>query len=155
MRKCIICEKELEEEHDVRDEDPEENFSLLHWQILYDGVIFKTVGNYGSTQFDPVCEPEYLEMAMCDKCLMEKGDLIRQLERVGPHTEKEDRNYKVVGTFKECRERELAEIAEMEKNPPDERKYKIDPESPLGKSISKLKKSLKERMQNESSDHVD
>ena len=98
MRKCIVCEKELQEE---------EHFgcrSLLCWGIIYDGIILKSAGNYGSTEYDPFDDSvgEYLEMALCDKCLVAKGHLIQRVQEV---EKKKEAVYEPVENFVEYKER--------------------------------------------------
>lgn len=103
MIKCVICEKELEdEEEELSEEQKVWGKSLLCWSPLYDGVIFKSLGNYGSVEYDPVEEREYLEIAICDKCLVEKGHLINRLEETRPEIKP---LYQVVENFKEYKER--------------------------------------------------
>lgn len=35
-----------------------------------DGCVFRSYGNYGSTVFDPYRESAWLEIAICDACLL-------------------------------------------------------------------------------------
>jgi len=100
MRKCIVCEKELQEE----DGPIGAHRNLLCWEIIYDGIILKSCGNYGSTEYDPFDDSvgEYLEMALCDKCLVAKGHLIQRLEEVKKKT---DSVYEPVENFVEYKKR--------------------------------------------------
>lgn len=41
-----------------------------------DGVYLRTHGNYGSTVFDSIFKEEFLEMYICDPCLLAKVDSI-------------------------------------------------------------------------------
>jgi len=98
MKKCIVCEKELEEEdYDIGGKH------LLCWNTLYDGIILKSCGNYGSVEYDPMDGvSEYLELALCDKCLVVKGHLIQRCQEV---KKKKDAVYKCVENFVEYKER--------------------------------------------------
>ena len=100
MRKCIVCEKELEEE----DASFGARKNLLCWEIIYDGIILKSCGNYGSTEYDPFDDSvgEYLEVALCDKCLVSKGHLIQRVQEV---KKKEEALYETVEDFVEYKER--------------------------------------------------
>jgi hypothetical protein len=42
----------------------------------YDGVAFHSRGHYGSGVFDPIGAPDYLNLVLCDVCLMENLDKI-------------------------------------------------------------------------------
>jgi hypothetical protein len=63
---CIRCDIELEniERHRKDTVQP------------YDGIAFNSRGHYGSGIFDPMGEPEYLELVICDVCVMENLDKI-------------------------------------------------------------------------------
>lgn len=41
---------------------------------LNDGIVCRSYGNYGSTKFDPDSGREFIQFALCDQCLMDKGD---------------------------------------------------------------------------------
>ena len=99
MKKCIVCEKELEEEDSLIGAHKR----LLCWEIIYDGIILKSCGNYGSTEYDPMDGvSEYLELALCDKCLVSKGHLIQRVQEV---KKKEEALYETVEDFVEYKER--------------------------------------------------
>lgn len=99
MIKCISCGKELQQEDDVQKDGNHPHC----WQVLYDGIIFKSRGNYGSTEYDPMeGENEYLEVAVCDKCLTEKGALVQRFEMSKPRRRAK---YKFVETYDEYKER--------------------------------------------------
>jgi len=103
MLKCIICEKELSEEED---DFPKR---LDCWSILYDGIVFKSLGNYGSVEYDPFDADEYLEIAICDDCLVERGHLVSRLEEVRRKKKKRvleyEFEYEFVETFAEYKKR--------------------------------------------------
>jgi hypothetical protein len=58
---CIVCGKELEPSDAEGDNQP------------HGGTVFETHGHYGSTVFDPMWTPKYLEVTFCDECLVERG----------------------------------------------------------------------------------
>lgn len=60
---CIICERELRNVMEDCDNQP------------YNGTTFQSQGHYGSTIFDPM-DGLYLELNICDPCLVEKRALI-------------------------------------------------------------------------------
>jgi hypothetical protein len=60
---CIICGVPLLNVLEDCDNQPE------------DGTAFQTHGHYGSTAFDPQ-DGQYLEINVCDKCLMERADRV-------------------------------------------------------------------------------
>lgn len=95
MKNCIICEARLEEE-DVKEH------RLTLWNILYDGIVFKSIGNFGSSEYDPMDSSEYLEIAICDKCLSSKGHLIKRYEETKPKKEVE---YQFIENFVQYKKR--------------------------------------------------
>lgn len=67
---CIVCSKELDNiEYDMQDKKVE-----VH---PMDGLHFRTYGHYGSTIFDPVGTGEYLDIAICDLCIMKNLDAVK------------------------------------------------------------------------------
>jgi hypothetical protein len=67
---CIVCNKEMDNwvyEHLG-------NKTEVH---PMDGLRFRTTGHYGSTIFDPVVTYEYIDVAICDLCIMKNLDKIR------------------------------------------------------------------------------
>jgi hypothetical protein len=42
----------------------------------YAGTVFKTYGGYGSTVFDPMDNCEYLEVTICDGCLIKNKNRV-------------------------------------------------------------------------------
>jgi hypothetical protein len=62
---CVVCKTELEN-LEWGDED--------HVQPL-DGLAFSTRGHYGSGIFDPISSPEYIEIVVCDLCVVKQIDL--------------------------------------------------------------------------------
>lgn len=74
---------------------------LLYWGMLDGGVIFKGSGNYGSTKYDPFDDYEFLEVYICDTCLVNFSERIKHFKRIG----KRKNNYKYTGTFKDYEDR--------------------------------------------------
>jgi hypothetical protein len=68
---------------------------LLYWNMLDGGIVLKACGNYGSTQYDPFNDYEFLEAYICDDCLIAHGDRIRRLKKKG----RRKNAYKYTGTF--------------------------------------------------------
>lgn len=60
---CISCDKELKRDWDGTDIDSPTS----------GGIYLTSHGNYGSVVFDPVFESDYLEMYICDECLVKKA----------------------------------------------------------------------------------
>jgi len=71
---CIRCEKELDLDSHCDESEPDV------WFIVHEGLIFRARGNYGSTQYDPMNGYEYLEMFLCDECLIAKGHLVTRVK---------------------------------------------------------------------------
>ena len=57
---CIICGAKLE---NVFEEAQNQ---------VYGGTCFKSYGHYGSTVFDPMSDRRYLEINICDPCLLKR-----------------------------------------------------------------------------------
>jgi len=74
---CIVCSKELDNlEYQMRDDKPVEVHPMS-------GLHFRTYGHYGSTIFDPMGTGEYLDVAICDVCIMKNLDKIRGSGKAG------------------------------------------------------------------------
>jgi len=68
---CISCGKELDNlEYDMQDGKRVEVHPM-------NGLHFRTYGHYGSTIFDPMGTGEYLDIAVCDVCVMKNIDSVR------------------------------------------------------------------------------
>lgn len=74
---CIICGSKLEKE-----ELNKENMNPKTIGIVYDGVIFRASGNYGSSVFDPFPDNGFAEIIICDKCMVEKKDKILRVKNI-------------------------------------------------------------------------
>ena len=68
---CIVCSKELDNlEYEMRDNKKVEVHPI-------GGLHFRTYGHYGSVIFDPMGTGEYLDIAICDLCVMKNLDTVR------------------------------------------------------------------------------
>jgi hypothetical protein len=68
---CIVCGKELDNmEYEVHDD-------VLVEVHPMGGLHFRTYGHYGSVIFDPLGTGEYLDLAICDLCVMKNLNKIR------------------------------------------------------------------------------
>jgi hypothetical protein len=68
---CLACGKELDNlQYEMKDGKPVEVHPM-------DGLHFRTYGHYGSTIFDPMGTGEYLDIAICDLCIMKNLDSVR------------------------------------------------------------------------------
>jgi len=52
------------------------------------GTGFSSRGHYGSTVYDPMCDGEVLELAVCDECLKARWERTRELRRRKPRKPK-------------------------------------------------------------------
>jgi len=67
---CIVCSKELDNmEYDMKGKKVE-----VH---PMGGLSFRTYGHYGSVIFDPMGTGEYLDIAICDLCIMKNLDAVK------------------------------------------------------------------------------
>jgi hypothetical protein len=74
---CIVCSKELHNLNcNTRDGIPIEVHPMS-------GLHFSTSGHYGSGIFDPMGTRETLDVAICDKCVMENLDKVRGTGKAG------------------------------------------------------------------------
>jgi hypothetical protein len=68
---CIVCYKELDNlQYEMQDGKTVEVHPMS-------GLQFRTYGHYGSTIFDPMGTGEYLDIAICDVCIMKNLDKVR------------------------------------------------------------------------------
>jgi len=103
---CIVCGKSLEtEENEVGD-------TLCIFPV-YDGVMCRIYGNYGSTKYDPLNEDEILHFVLCDECLVKKADKIQreQFVRLALAPNKIEKKIKVRESFSKY----LARISSLKK----------------------------------------
>lgn len=99
--KCIVCDVECRGHKDFG-----ETIS-----ILYDALVCRTNGNYGSRLYDSDGN-EFLQFALCDKCLQKCGDKIYrvELERRKPLVAKK------IETYSEYHNKELQRMKEIKKD---------------------------------------
>jgi len=73
---CFCCDKELDAEFPL--DDP------LTLSPIYDGLIFRASGNFGSTIFDPMptCQEEYLQVIICDDCIKRKAKRVTRIHNI-------------------------------------------------------------------------
>jgi hypothetical protein len=68
---CIVCSKELDNlEYEMSNNKKVEVHPM-------GGLHFKSYGHYGSVIFDPMGTGEYLDIAICDLCIMKNLDTVR------------------------------------------------------------------------------
>jgi len=69
---CICCGTLLE---------MEEVDNPLVISPVYDGLIFRATGNYGSSVHDPMpsCEEEILQVVICDRCIKTGSNRVSKL----------------------------------------------------------------------------
>lgn len=78
---CFKCDRPLEL-------DPGTGYDSIG--MLFDGTIWQSYGNYGSTLFDSVSENEgKLEMYVCDECMKAKKEAIVHLKKKSVRSDEE------------------------------------------------------------------
>ena len=70
---CLVCDRKLE----VEDDQSQFGDCLIIFPV-YDGVLCRVYGNYGSTKYDPLNDDEVLHFVICDDCLVKKADKIQR-----------------------------------------------------------------------------
>ena len=72
---CFSC-------NDVLEEEPCSDPLTLH--PIYDGLIFRSNGNYGSTIFDPmpIGVEEMLQIIICDNCIKRKIEMVMLIHNI-------------------------------------------------------------------------
>lgn len=73
--KCICCDRLLKEE-------PIDNPIVIH--PVYNGLIFRATGNFGSTIFDPmpIGVEEILQVIICDYCIRKKIKAVTRIHNI-------------------------------------------------------------------------
>ena len=62
---CLVCGKKLD------------------CSMEFDGcTVWRTYGNYGSVEFDPMSENLVCEVVICDECLNKKASVVRVVRRI-------------------------------------------------------------------------
>jgi hypothetical protein len=72
-RVCFACGKQMKTAFGESDAFDPHEIPLLSPN---DGIYFKSLGNYGSTVYDPLNDHEYLHIIVCDECLKKNADRI-------------------------------------------------------------------------------
>lgn len=69
---CMVCGKELNNlDYEMRSTGKRVEVHPMG------GLHFRTYGHYGSSIFDPIGTGEYLDIAICDLCIMKNLDKVR------------------------------------------------------------------------------
>lgn len=76
---CFCCNNELAAE-------PSDNPMVI--TPVYDGLIFRSIGNYGSTVFDPMPTrvEGILQVVICDNCIKVKANRATKLHNIKRET---------------------------------------------------------------------
>lgn len=78
---CICCGTILDAEFS-------DNSNPLVISPVYDGLIFRATGNFGSTIFDsmpmdcPRPREEILQVIICDECMRDRIDLVSHIQNI-------------------------------------------------------------------------
>lgn len=72
-KNCFKCGKELESVFPDKFQ-------------AYAGTQFVSYGHYGSTVFDPMNESEYIEIVICDDCLLKNSDNVSHMTKEVSHS---------------------------------------------------------------------
>lgn len=67
---CFCCDKVL---------DGESLENPIDISTIYDGLFFRSTGNFGSRIFDPITTEEILQIVICDKCVDIKAKRVKHL----------------------------------------------------------------------------
>lgn len=86
---CICCDRVLEAE-------PTDNPIVIH--PVYDGLIFRSTGNFGSTIFDPMPRQveEMLQVIICDDCIKRKAKRVTLIHNIKRETTAESGEFQPV-----------------------------------------------------------
>ncbi len=88
--KCICCDRVL---------DAELSDNPMATYPIYDGLIFRAMGNYGSTVFDPMPfmkgrKEEILQVIICDDCIKKKADQVMRIYNIRREATAESEGFK-------------------------------------------------------------
>lgn len=88
--KCFVCDKILEIEIGS-------NPIVIH--PVYDGLIFRATGNFGSTVFDPMPtqRAEMLQVIICDDCIKAKAEKVSLLHKIRENRSADIKEFKPYG----------------------------------------------------------
>lgn len=84
---CMCCTIPLEVEEPC---DPMDIYPI------YGGLIFRSIGNFGSTIFDPMPtgRREMLQVVICDQCIKEKIKWVTRIYNIKEKTTSESKEFK-------------------------------------------------------------
>lgn len=111
QRFCISCDKTLEKDPHGSDFTGQDVIPSI-----YGAVIFRGTGNYGSTVYDPMDGGHFLEVYLCDECILKKAEKIFHIT-----SERKREEVTLVQNFNDYREREtkqheyIEQYSDMEK----------------------------------------
>lgn len=79
---CFCCGKKLDLDIHCGDDKPH----VI--SPVYEGLRFRSTGNFGSTIYDPmpISSREFLEIVVCDACIMKKKEKVRHVHSVRTST---------------------------------------------------------------------
>lgn len=82
--KCFCCDKWLSVEFF-------DSNNPLTINPVYDGLIFRTTGNFGSKIFDPmpIGVEEFLQVVVCDDCIKNKAKWVTRIHNIQRNTTSE------------------------------------------------------------------
>jgi len=89
-RVCFACGKKMEPAFNESDAFDPHEIPLLSPSS---GTYFKSLGNYGSTVFDPINDHMYLHMVICDDCLKAHKDRVCIVRHTAKHELQSVQNY--------------------------------------------------------------
>ncbi len=72
----FFCDETLELEHWSLDSEPHDITPV------YGGLRFRASGNYGSTIFDPMHCNDFLEIIICDNCVVKKKNMVQHIHDI-------------------------------------------------------------------------
>ena len=77
MIKCFCCDCDIEADMPIIPTD---------LGAVYDGVLFRATGNYGSTLFDPLPATgkgeEFLQIIICDECIRKNAKRVTRIHNI-------------------------------------------------------------------------
>ncbi len=94
--RCMCCDRILEGEK--WDDNP------LSIHPVYDGLIFRSNGNFGSTIFDPmpIGNEEFLQVVICDFCVMQRDERVTRVYNIKTTKTAESESFEVEEENDQC-----------------------------------------------------
>lgn len=120
---CFVCAKNFKPAMTLTEDVAGEPVTHLSGQRLeppYGGTRFTSRGNYGSTLFDPANDEEFMELNICDACLLfgaQRGRVAYGRSVVHVHVDYEAFDVDRISTLGESAEPTGVEIAESNPEP--------------------------------------